>query len=251
MFLQILFLMGFGIFMTIRENLLHIKHTIADAATRIGKNPNDIHLVAVTKTIDVERMKEAIQCGVDSVGENRVQEALEKHAAFQDIDLHVAWHLVGHLQTNKVKKAVEIFDLIHSVDSSGLIIEIAKYAAQCGKTQDVLVQVNTAGEDTKFGVEPDDVLPLLDTITHHSTPISNIRIRGIMTIGPLSDDTTKIRDCFKRTKDIFDACAAHFPSNKLISMDYLSMGMSNDYALAVAEGANLLRIGTALFGART
>ena len=226
----------------IEENLQGINSRIQQAALKSGRRRENIRLVVVTKTVDLDRIKEAIRCGIEIIGENRVQEAEEK---FNRITEKVDKHLVGHLQTNKTKKAVELFDLIQSVDTTHIAEEISKRAQEHGKSMDVLVEVNTSGEKTKFGVEPEETISLIETISK----FPGIRIRGLMTIGLFSDDPEATRPCFKKLEFIFDEITGLKIPN--VEMRYLSMGMTGDFEVAIEEGSNLVRIGTGIFGARS
>jgi hypothetical protein len=226
----------------IEENLKGIKSRIQQAAVESGRRGEDIRLVVVTKTVSLDRIEEAIRCGIEIIGENRVQEAEEK---FNRITEKVEKHLVGHLQTNKAKKAVELFDLIQSVDSAHIAEEISKRAQELGKLMDVLVEVNTSGEKTKFGIEPEETLSLIETISK----FPGIRIKGLMTIGLFSDDPEATRPCFKKLKTIFDEITILKIPN--VEMHYLSMGMTSDFEVAIEEGSNMVRIGTGIFGPRS
>jgi pyridoxal phosphate enzyme (YggS family) len=226
---------------SVEENIKNIWARIEKAAEKIGKNREDIKLVAVTKTVEVERIKEAIGCGMQIIGENRVQEAESK---FDQITEKVEKHLVGHLQTNKAKKAVELFDFIQSVDSQRIAQEISRRALEMGKVMDVLVEINTSGEKTKFGVDPDNAMSLVKSISN----LEGIKIKGLMTIGFFSDIPEDTRPCFKRLKSIFERIQSENIPN--VEMTYLSMGMSNDFEVAIEEGSNMVRIGTGIFGPR-
>ena len=226
----------------IEENLKEIKSRIRQAAVKSGREGKNIQLVVVTKTVGLDRIKEAIKCGIEIIGENRVQEAEEKLTRLTE---KVEKHLVGHLQTNKAKKAVELFDLIQSVDSAHIAEEISKRAQEQGKLMDVLVEVNTSGEETKFGVEPEETLALIETISK----FLGIRIKGLMTIGLFSDDPEATRPCFKKLKSIFDEITGMKIPN--VEMHYLSMGMTGDFEVAIEEGSNMVRIGTGIFGPRS
>ena len=226
----------------IEENLQGINSRIQQAALKSGRRRENIRLVVVTKTVDLDRIKEAIRCGIEIIGENRVQEAEEK---FNRITEKVDKHLVGHLQTNKTKKAVELFDLIQSVDTTHIAEEISKRAQEHGKSMDVLVEVNTSGEKTKFGVEPEETISLIETISK----FPGIRIRGLMTIGLFSDDPEATRPCFKKLEFIFDEITGLKIPN--VEMRYLSMGMTGDFEVAIEEGSNMVRIGTGIFGSRS
>jgi pyridoxal phosphate enzyme (YggS family) len=225
----------------IEENLKEIRSRIAKTATKGGRRGEEIRLVAVTKTVEVERIKEAIRCGVEIIGENRIQEAESK---FTQIGENVEKHLVGHLQTNKAKRAVELFDLIQSVDSLHIAQEISTRASQIGKVMDVLVEVNTSGEKTKFGVEPEETLSLIEAISK----LEKIRVKGLMTIGLFSDNPEDTRPCFMKLKTLFEEIkSANIPN---VEMYYLSMGMTSDFEVAIEEGSNMVRIGTGIFGPR-
>lgn len=210
------------------------KRTIAD------KNA-PVQLVAVTKNHDIYAMREAIDAGANVVGENRIQEAKEK---YKTLDRDVTWHLIGHLQTNKAKDAVKIFDLIHSVDSIHLAQEINKCAEKQEKVQDVLLQINLAKEDSKSGVYEEDLQDVLSQLAE----LKNIRLRGLMCIAPNYEDVEQTRPLFRRMYEIFQDVKEipAFAAN----INYLSMGMSHDYKIAVEEGSNMVRVGTSIFGQR-
>ncbi|MFQ6032365.1 MAG: YggS family pyridoxal phosphate-dependent enzyme, partial [Candidatus Zixiibacteriota bacterium] len=210
-------------------------------AERMGKNKEDIKLVAVTKTVNLESIKEAINRGIQIIGENRVQEAESK---FVQITQKVEKHLVGHLQTNKAKKAVELFDFIQSVDSQRIAQEISRRASQMGKVMDVLVEINTSGEKTKFGIDTHQAISFIKSISN----LEGIKIKGLMTIGLFSDNPEDTRPCFKKLKAIFDQLKSEKVPN--VEMKYLSMGMTNDFEVAIQEGSNMVRIGTGIFGPR-
>ena len=197
-----------------------------------------VTLIAVTKNHSVELMQEAVDGGAKNIGENRVQEAAEK---FLTLNREVTKHLIGHLQTNKVKQAVKLFDLIQSVDSGHLALAIDKAAETVGKVQDILIQVNLAKEDTKSGVYEEDLQGLTSTVDE----LQNIRLRGLMMIAPNYSDVEECRPLFRRMRKIFEKIREGRKD-----FDFLSMGMTHDYKVAVAEGANVVRVGTAIFGAR-
>ncbi len=225
----------------IEKNIKDIRSRIQKAAKKSGRSVDEVKLVVVTKTVEAERINEAIRAGVDIIGENRVQEA---EAKFCQITQRVEKHLVGHLQTNKAKKAIELFDFIQSVDSIHVAEEISRRALQRGKAMDVLVEVNTSGEATKFGIEPERVLSLIETISK----LEGIRIKGLMTIGLFSDNPEDTRPCFKKLKTLFEEIkSADIPN---VEMHYLSMGMTSDFEVAIEEGSNMVRIGTGIFGPR-
>lgn len=226
----------------LEENIRNIWSRIEKAAEKIEKSKEDIKLVAVTKTVEVERIKEAIKCGIQIIGENRVQEAESK---FEQITEKVEKHLVGHLQTNKAKKATELFDFIQSVDSQHIAQEISRRASQIGKAMDVLVEINTSGEKTKFGIDPNETLSFIKSISN----LEGIKIKGLMTIGLFSDNPEDTRPCYKKLKFIFKKIQSENIPN--VEMTYLSMGMTNDFEVAIQEGSNMVRIGTGIFGPRS
>ncbi|SDC56616.1 hypothetical protein SAMN04487864_11036 [Succiniclasticum ruminis] len=223
------------------DNLHNVKETIASALARRTERKetgDEVCLVAVTKNHPAAVVTEIQSLGVGNIGENRVQEAREKQ---QQIGHPGKWHLIGHLQTNKAKQAVEFFDLIESADSEHLLRALEKEAAKQGKVMDVLLQINVAREPQKTGFLPEDyeaVLPLLESFPH-------IRVRGIMVIAPNTSDQTVLHSVFRQGYDYF--CKL---KRQRKDIDFLSMGMTSDYAIAVEEGANMVRVGTALFGAR-
>lgn len=210
---------------------------------KAGRNPDDVKLVAVTKTVSVDRIKEAIDLGIRIFGENRVQEAQKKITSdkLQLVDDKLEWHMVGHLQRNKAKVAVQIFDLIHSVDSIGLAQEINKYAEKAGKLQRILIQVKLSSEETKHGVQKEDLMDLIDAIQG----MKNIKLEGLMTMPPFFHDPEMVRPFFRQLRQLRDN------AEKLgYKLPELSMGMTNDFDVAIEEGATIVRIGTGIFGER-
>ncbi len=226
---------------SIAENLNRVRERMAEAAARSGRSVEAITLVAVTKTVPIERIQEAIAAGVKHLGENRVQEAREK---IPRIDADVIWHMIGHLQRNKAKYAVELFDMVQSVDNLPLAQELDKRAARVQRVMPVLIEVNTSGEPTKFGVEPAQALNLAREVDN----LPHLQLRGFMTIAALSDDMERVRDCFKQLREIFEN--ARVKSWERATIDVLSMGMSHDFEVAIEEGATMVRIGSAIFGPR-
>lgn len=226
----------------IEENLSRLKAKIFKACEKVKRNPQEIKIVAVTKNVSVEKIKQALDCGIEIIGENKVQEA---QAKYEQIDKKVLWHLIGHLQTNKVKKALEIFDLIQSVDSLKLGEEIDRRAKEKNKVFPILIEVNTSGEPTKYGVKPEQT----ENLIREMQKLENIRIKGLMTIAPLTDDKEKIRKSFRYLRKTYDELKSMNLTN--LELEYLSMGMSSDFEEAIAEGSNMLRIGTAIFGPRS
>ena len=228
--------------MSITQNIEEIRGRMAQAAARSGRKPEDVLLIAVTKLHEPDEIEEAIAAGITDIAENKVQEIQKK---FDQIHSHVNWHLIGHLQTNKVKYIIDKVVMIHSVDSVHLAQEIDKRAAAAGKAMDVLLQVNAAHEESKFGLDPKDVPQVFREILD-SCP--NVKIRGLMHIAPWSEDPEEIRPYFKEVKDLFDTLAAVEHPNA--DFKYLSMGMSHDFETAIEEGSNIIRVGTSIFGER-
>lgn len=224
--------------MTIRNNLSAVQRNIDEAARRAGRDPREVTLVAVTKTVDAERTDEIIALGVQHIAESRIQDAKLKYPL---IVSGVRWHLIGHLQTNKAKDAVRMFDVIHSVDSVKVAAAISQEAVKAEKTVDALVEVNVSGEESKYGLPPADVEGVLREIAG----LPAIRVVGLMTMAPLSDNPEDARPYFRQLRELKDRMNALKIGN--ISLKHLSMGMSQDYVVAVEEGATLLRVGTALF----
>jgi pyridoxal phosphate enzyme (YggS family) len=196
----------------------------------------------VTKFADIAHIKEAIGLGVTHVAENKVQEARKKFLSLKDSPLKVTKHMIGHLQTNKVKQALEIFDCIQSVDSLKLALALEKQAAKINKHIDVFVQVNTAGEKQKYGITPSALLPLIGKIIK----LEHVHLRGLMVIAPLTKDEAVIRQCFRDLRVLRDQANAQFSEDGL-EIKYLSMGMTDDYEIALEEGSNMVRIGRAIF----
>jgi pyridoxal phosphate enzyme (YggS family) len=225
----------------IAENLSRLNESIGTACARVSRSPDEITLVAVTKTVGPDRIQEAVDAGVRVLGENRVQEAAAKIEAVKG---DVTWHMVGHLQRNKVKKAVTMFDLIQSVDSYDLGSEIDRRCRQADKVMRILVEVNTSGEATKCGVTPKRAVELVGRLSE----LGNVSIQGLMTIGAFTDDENLVRSCFSTLRDTAEEIRRMDLDN--VTMQYLSMGMTSDYKLAIEEGSNMVRIGTAIFGAR-
>lgn len=220
------------------QNIENVKRRIAAATEKIGKEPEEINLVAVSKTVSADKINLAIQHGIEIIGENKVQEARDK---FPEVNHPVEKHMIGHLQRNKVKYAVQIFDMIQSVDSLRLAEEINK---RTETKMPVLIEVNTSSEPAKYGCTPDESLELLKNMAQ----LPNLVVRGFMTIGLFSDDIEKVRPCFKRLHEIYEEARELDLLNAHISI--LSMGMTADFELAIEEGANMVRIGTAIFGPR-
>ena len=212
---------------------------VAAAAERASRNPDTILLIAVTKAVAPERVEEAWAAGLTVFGENKVQEAKVKIPL---VSSRTRWHMIGHLQTNKARDAVALFELIHSVDSVKLAGELDKCAGQAGKTQAILLEVNVSGEAGKFGLKPEDLAATLEQIN----TLPRIEIRGLMTMAPFAEDVEKARPHFRRLRELRDEMENRFG----VRLPELSMGMSHDFEAAVEEGATMVRIGTAIFGER-
>ena len=226
----------------IGKNVEKVKAEIARAAREAGRDPEEILLVAATKMNEAGFVRAAIRAGVDICGENRVQEMLEKNAqgAYEGAPLH----FIGHLQKNKVRQVVGLCELIHSVDSLSLLQEISRTAEKRGLTQDVLLEVNIGNEESKSGFSPEDIGPVLD----EAAKMTAVRVRGLMAIPPICEKPEENRPFFLKMQKLFvDNCEKKYDN---ISMDFLSMGMSGDYAEAVRCGANMVRVGTGIFGPR-
>lgn len=219
-----------------------MRKTIADNVRAIlAALPAGVELVAAAKTRTPAEILEAVDAGVRIIGENYVQEAA---AAFQAVGRKARWHFIGHLQTNKVKRAVEVFDLVETVDSAGLALEIDRRCGALGKTMPVLIEVNSGREPQKTGVRPEDVESLVRKIS----AFKNVRVEGLMTMGPFEGDPEDSRPYFRETRKVWEAL--RLLSLPGVDMKYVSMGMTNSYRVAVEEGANLVRIGAAIFGLR-
>ena len=226
--------------MSIAESIKAVREKIDKAARKSGRSIDDITLVAVTKTVPPERIKEAIECGVAVLGENRVQELLEKYDHLEN----VSWHQIGHLQTNKVKYIIDKVDLIHSVDSVKLAAEINEKAKQIGKIQDILIQLNISGEESKFGLAPEN----LENVIEEISCMNNIRVKGLMTIGAIGATEDELKKMYENCNKIF--IDKQWKKYHNINMEIMSAGMSGDYETAIECGANMVRVGTAIFGAR-
>lgn len=228
--------------MTLKHRLESINDRIAAAAAGCGRSPETVRLVAVSKTMPAETVLSAVEAGARILGENYIQEARGKIEALVDHDID--WHFIGHLQSNKAKYAVRLFDLIHSVDSLKLARELDKQAAKIGKVQQILVQVNVAKEGSKSGVYAEDLLDLVAAIGD----LSNISLKGLMTMPPYFNAPDRVRPFFAELRRLSEAIDRNRIGN--VVMQELSMGMTGDFEAAIAEGATLVRVGTAIFGER-
>jgi len=224
--------------MSITDNIATVRTRIDAALQRSGRAGERVVLVAVTKTVSAEWIREALAAGITDIGENRLQEAGPK---VEEIGGGPTWHFIGNLQRNKVRQVVPFAELIHSVDRVSLLEEIDKRAAQIDKVQRVLIELNVAGEESKSGVEPAG----LDTIVRAAAGLSHVRIEGLMTMAPLVSDPESVRPVFRQTAAIFDKMSKTTAPN--VEMTYLSMGMTDDFEVAIEEGSNMVRIGRAIF----
>lgn len=228
---------------SIKHNITHIKQRIKNACEKCGRNPNEVKLLMATKTIDAEQIKEAIATGETLIGENKVQELRDKYEALKNIP-HTK-HFIGHLQTNKIKDVLKCnTDCIQSIDRVELAEKLQQKLILENKTIDVLIQVNTSYEESKFGIEPEKTLDLIKKIAQ----FDRIKVKGLMTIGIFSEDENAIRKCFKLLKTIQNQIITENIPN--VEMQELSMGMSEDLEIAIEEGSTIIRVGTAIFGQR-
>ena len=224
---------------TIRDNIQTVRERIKAAAAAVGRDPEEITLIAVSKLHPAEDVDAAAECGILYFAENKVQELCKKQPL---VKTDVRWHLIGHLQTNKVKQVIDKVCLIHSVDSLHLAEEIDKRAAQAGKVMDILIQVNAAGEESKFGLDIEEARQL----AKDALRLKNVRVCGLMEIAPQAEDPEEVRIWFRQVKQLFE----ELKSADIPWMDTLSMGMSHDLEAAIEEGATCVRVGTAIFGER-
>lgn len=229
--------------LSIQDRIFSVQEKIARSAQRSGRNPSEITLVAVTKYAELEKVQEALSAGIVHIGENRVQDAQKRFTALGDAARGVTKHMIGHLQTNKAKDALKLFDMIQSLDSIKLAQEIEKRAVAQGLAGvDVLIEVNS-GEEKKSGVARADFMVLVDEVAR----CEHIQLKGLMTMAPFVDDEKVIRQAFRAARILKETVAAQFKNHPRIEMKYLSMGMTADYELAIEEGSDMVRIGTAIF----
>ncbi len=224
----------------VENNLAEVRDKIHTSAEECNRNPEAVTLIAVTKTYGVDVINEAIDCGVTDIGENRVQEIMEKYDSVKP----VRWHLIGHLQKNKVKYIIDKVELIHSVDSFELAKEIDKHAKKHEKVQRILLEVNVSGEESKFGIKPEECEALCRSISE----LENVKIEGLMTIAPFVDDEAVLSGVFSGLRALAEKIDAAGIDGVL--MKELSMGMTNDFPLAISHGATMVRVGTGIFGKR-
>ena len=225
----------------IRERLVRVRERIARAAERAGRNAEDITLIAVSKTFDTATVQQAVDAGARDLGENRVQEAITKVSTVKG---DIRWHLIGHLQSNKARKAASVFEVVHSVDSAALAARLDEAAAASTRRLDWLIQVDLAGEATKHGASAADVV----TICERAASLANARLAGLMILPPAVDNPVQARPYFRALRELRDELAGRGVDRRMLGQ--LSMGMSHDFEVAVEEGATMVRVGTAIFGSR-
>ena len=231
--------------MSIAENIAQVRARIAAAAARVRRRPEEITLMAVSKTVEPERIREAYSAGLRVFGENRVQEFEKKAAVLADLK-EAEWHLIGHLQSNKAKKATELFSAVDSIDSLHLAEKLNQAAGQAGKTLHVLIELKVGEEASKAGIPAGS--PELDSLLNGMARLDRLQVRGLMTVPPFTEDPEGARMYFRLLRDVRDRIAARRLPR--IEMDVLSMGMSHDFEVAIEEGSTCVRVGTAIFGAR-
>ncbi len=219
-----------------------MRDRIATACARVARDPASVRLIGVSKTRPAADVRAAFAAGLTDFGENRVQEAEAKAAELADLRPGLRWHLIGHLQANKAKKAAALFDAVHSVDGDALAARLARAAAEDGRVLPVLVQVDLAGEETKFGLAEEHLMSTLQAMQSHAS----LRVAGLMVLPPYADDPEEARPYFRQLRDLRDRASAF----GLLGGGELSMGMSHDFEVAIEEGATMVRVGTALFGVR-
>ncbi|GAA1595899.1 YggS family pyridoxal phosphate-dependent enzyme [Leucobacter chromiireducens] len=224
------------------HNIAAVRGKIAKAAERVGREPREVRLLPVSKTVPEDRIRLAVQAGCRELGENKVQEAARKSAALADLD--VRWSVIGHLQTNKARDVAAFASEFQALDSERAAAALDRRLQAAGRSLDVFVQVNTSAEPQKYGLPPEDVAAFLKTLPHYSA----LRVRGLMTLAVFSSDTERVRACFSRLRTLRDRLRDSDPD--LLGDAGLSMGMSGDYEIAIEEGATCVRVGQAIFGAR-
>jgi len=235
----------------IEESILRINAQISRVCSKINRNPEEISVIAVSKGRSLQEIEEAVLTGITDIGENRVQETLLKyneHSRLRPAPCVIKWHMIGHLQTNKIKEAVKIFDLIQSVDSLHLAAEIDKQAAKINKIQDILIEIKTSTEATKFGLKPDETVQVIKEMVR----LKNININGLMTIAPLAGNPEKARPYFRMLRELRDeinqlSLTAVQARAESLQLKVLSMGMTDDFEVAIEEGSNMVRLGRAIF----
>ncbi|MCW9705734.1 YggS family pyridoxal phosphate-dependent enzyme [Fodinibius salsisoli] len=229
---------------SIKQNIQQVENRIIQACQRVGRDPQKIQIILAVKTVEAERILNAADLGYSVVGENRVQEARRKIKQMGEQSDKLEWHYIGHMQSNKVNKVIRFTSMVQSVDRMKIVRKMNRRLEKVGKTMDVLIQVNTSGEDSKYGIHPNDAIHFV----REAAEFKRLNIKGLMTIGLFSDNWPKVRAGFARLRQLHDAIAnQNIPD---VQMQHLSMGMTNDFELAIEEGATIVRIGRAIFGER-
>jgi pyridoxal phosphate enzyme (YggS family) len=224
--------------MSVKANLVRLRERIASAADRVKRDPSEVKLVAVTKTVGIDLIREAVDCGIDIIGENRVHQAAEKRPL---IEGPIEWHMIGHLQSRKAKQAVELFDMVQSVESISTAQALQKKCEEAGRLLSILIEVNTSFEGQKFGISPDEA----ETFAGDVAAMSNLRVNGLMTMAALTADPQEARSSFRVLRELAERLKEKNIAGA--SFDVLSMGMSGDFEVAIEEGSTMVRIGTAVF----
>ncbi|OGC21990.1 YggS family pyridoxal phosphate enzyme [candidate division WOR-1 bacterium RIFOXYB2_FULL_42_35] len=230
--------------MSIKENIQLIRQRVKKAALAVGRDPQEIKIIVAAKTQSIFALEEVIAAGITDLGENRVQEAEAHFQALKDKYPHVVWHMIGHLQRNKVRQALDLFGIIQSVDTERLISTLQEKAQKQNRAISILIEINTSGEQSKYGVPADSALEFVKQVSN----CHNVQVKGLMTMAPFIEDEKIIRPCFKKLKELNQEIKRLNLPN--VEMQYLSMGMSDDFETAIAEGSNMVRIGRAIFGPR-
>ncbi len=238
--------------MGLAENILQVQERIAAACARAGRDPSGVTLVAVSKTFPAEAIGEAYRVGLHDFGENRVEEAIEKIPNIQSLTPNLQWHLVGHLQSRKAREAVDLFDMIHSVDSVKLADKVSRLCVESGRVMPILLECNVSGEETKYGFSvattADRARWMADVEATLALP--GVRVEGLMTVAPIAADAEDARPVFRALRQLRDELAARFADRRQAGWRHLSMGMTDDFEVAIQEGATMVRIGRAIFGER-
>lgn len=229
---------------SVKENLENIIERVEKACKKAGRDPDSVTIIPVTKTVETERIKEALDCGFNAIAENKVQEAEEKVPLLEVHRSRPIWHFVGHLQSNKVNKVVRFASMIQSVDRMKIVKKLNKRLGKLEKKMPVLIQVNVSGEESKYGLHPADTLAFIEKAATYE----HVEIKGLMTIGLFSDDWPRVRKGFRLLRELRDKVQAKNIAG--VEMEILSMGMTNDFEIAIEEGATMVRVGRAIFGER-
>ena len=228
----------------IKDNINNIRAKIAESCKKCGRDPKEVTLIGVTKYADAAMVKEAVDAGMTDMGENKVQDAKERFVQLDEWGVKVKRHMIGHLQSNKVKPTLQLFDVVQSVDSLDLAKEVSNQAAKLNKDSvAIFVQVKTSDEESKFGITPENAISLIGQISD----LPHLKIEGLMTMAPYTEDKELIRNCFRQLRQVKDAAQKEFKNKVNIDLKHLSMGMSDDFDIAIEEGSTMVRVGRAIF----